>query len=152
MILYRITSPSRAFDLSGTGAKLYGGRWNSVGNPVVYASGTASLAMLEIMANAEAEWLKRSFSLNILSIPDHLHIERIKPKSLPEDWKNFPYDTFTVDYGDRWLSSRMSPLLQVPSAINPFEFNYLLNPNHKDFEMISIEEVRDISFDLRLVP
>ncbi len=151
MKLYRITSPHHAYDLGGTGARLYGGRWNSVGHPVVYCAGTISLAMLETMANAEPEWLKKPFSLNILNIPDHLHIEKLKVEDLNPDWKNYPFSPLTVEKGDRWLQSKLTPILQVPSAVNPFENNYLINPNHPDFSGILVEDVKEIKFDLRLV-
>lgn len=151
MKLYRITSHKRAYDLSGTGSKLFGGRWNSIGHPLIYASGSVSLAMLEVMANAESDFLKSSLALNILSVPDHLHIEKTEVEQLQEEWKNFPYHKTTVTYGDRWIASRLTPILQVPSAVNPFEVNFLLNPLHEDFKLITCEEVREIKFDLRLV-
>jgi RES domain-containing protein len=38
----------RAFAaLDGEGARLYGGRWNRAGQPVVYAAQNLSLALLE---------------------------------------------------------------------------------------------------------
>jgi RES domain-containing protein len=151
MKLFRITSPNHAYDLSGTGARLYGGRWNSPGQAVVYTSGTISLAMLETMANAEPEWLKKPFSLNIIKIPDNLHIEKLQEVDLSPDWKNYPFAPSTPEKGDRWLQSRLTPVLQVPSAVNPFEYNYLLNPAHQDFNGIIVEEVKEIRFDLRLV-
>lgn len=151
MKLYRITSPNHAYDLSGTGARLYGGRWNSLGKPVVYAAGTISLAMLETMANAEPEWLKKPFTLNILNIPDQLVIEKLKEEDLNADWKNYPFAPSTVEKGDRWLHSRLTPILQVPSAVNPYESNFLINPNHPDFSEVTVEEVKEIKFDLRLV-
>ncbi len=151
MKLYRITTPNHAYDLSGTGARLYGGRWNSVGNPVIYCAGTISLAMLETMANAEPEWLKKPFALNILHIPDHLHIEKLREDDLDPDWKNYPFSPLTVEKGDRWLQSRLTPLLQLPSAVNPFESNFLINPNHPEFNGIIVEDIKDLRFDLRLV-
>ena len=39
--------------LSGMGAYLYGGRWNSPGQYVVYASGNVSLAMLEVLVHID---------------------------------------------------------------------------------------------------
>ncbi len=151
MKLFRITSQKRAYDLSGTGSKLFGGRWNSIGNPVVYSSGTISLAMLEIIANAEAAYLKKPLALSVLTIPHNLHIEKTETNRFDPKWKNFPYHKTSFSYGDRWLESRMTPILQVPSAVNPYESNFLLNPLHPDFHLISIEEVREIKFDLRLV-
>lgn len=151
MKLYRITHPRHAYDITGTGAKLYGGRWNSAGKPVVYTSSTISLAMLETLTHTDVEWLKKPFSLNILHIPDQLHIETIPADLLPATWKNFPYSPETVDYGNRWLDSRLNPILKVPSAVNSFEDNYLLNPLHPEFHQVSVEDVKEFRFDLRLV-
>ena len=52
MIIYRFAHKKFAGDLSGTGAKLNGGRWNFTGIPVVYSSEHISLGLLEILANA----------------------------------------------------------------------------------------------------
>ncbi len=51
--LWRIakhTAKYAADDLSGGGAKLTGGRWNSKGKEVVYAASTIALATLEALA------------------------------------------------------------------------------------------------------
>jgi RES domain-containing protein len=53
MILYRFAHRKFAKDLSGTGARLKGGRWNPPGIPVIYTSENISLALLEILANAQ---------------------------------------------------------------------------------------------------
>ncbi|WP_417603240.1 RES family NAD+ phosphorylase [Owenweeksia hongkongensis] len=151
MKLYRITHPNHAYDIRGMGAKLYGGRWNSEGKAVVYTASTISLAMLETMTHTDVEWLRKPFSLNILSIPDSLHIQKLTEDKLTSDWKNFPYSPSTVEYGDNWIDNRLTAILQVPSAVNSFESNFLLNPLHPDFYQIKVEEVKKIKFDLRLV-
>ena len=38
---------------SGEGARLYGGRWNRKGVPIVYTAGSQSLVMLEILVQDE---------------------------------------------------------------------------------------------------
>ena len=52
MILHRFAHRKYAHDISGTGSKLKGGRWNSVGLAVVYSSERISLSLLEVLANA----------------------------------------------------------------------------------------------------
>ena len=42
-------------------------------------------------------------------------------------------------------------LLQLPSAIVPNEFNYLLNPLHKDISKVKILNKQAFDFDERLV-
>ena len=54
MRVWRIASQSLAYsakDLSGAGAKVTGGRWNSVGIPVLYCAETPSLACLETLVH-----------------------------------------------------------------------------------------------------
>jgi RES domain-containing protein len=51
MLVYRISGQRFANDLSGTGARLNGGRWNSVGLSLLYAASYRSLALLEILVH-----------------------------------------------------------------------------------------------------
>lgn len=37
---------------------------------------------------------------------------------------------------EQWLLQQQSPVLKVPSAIIPVEFNYLLNPQHPDLKFV----------------
>jgi RES domain-containing protein len=54
------------------------------------------------------------------------------------------------ELGDRWLESRLSPVLQVRSAVVPQEFNYLLNPEHPDAAAVQVVAVQPFHFDPRL--
>ena len=53
MIVYRLTSGDHIKDLSGTGAKLYGGRWNSAGLHAIYSTENISLAILEVLVHVK---------------------------------------------------------------------------------------------------
>jgi RES domain-containing protein len=151
MNLFRISSLQHAYDLGGTGAKLYSGRWNRSGNAVIYLAETISLAMLEKMANSEPEFLTKPFSLITLHVPNHLNIEKLHVKDIEQDWKNYPFAPFNIAKGDRWLQNYLTPILHVPGAVNLFENSYLINSNHIDFTGISVAEVKELNFDLRLV-
>lgn len=52
--------------------------------------------------------------------------------------------------GDRWIESETSAVLRVPSAVVPSEFNYVLNPRHRDFFRIVAEMAIPFTFDERL--
>jgi RES domain-containing protein len=51
--------------------------------------------------------------------------------------------------GEEWIKSQRTPILKVPSAIIPVEFNYILNPEHPDLEFQCDLEM-DFKFDRRM--
>lgn len=149
MMVYRIAAPKRADDLSGTGAKLYGGRWNSPGRPVLYTAQNISLAMLEKLVHTPRSNLKLPFTVACIKVPENLACTSIGPSQLQADWRGFPFRAGTVALGDQWLEDGNAPMLKVPSAINPYECNFLLNPLHPGCKDLKITEARALSFDLR---
>ena len=148
MTLYRFTSEKYKDDLSGQGARLYGGRWNSKGQPGLYTSASISLSLLEVLAHAvQYEDLKKSF-LMALSLPDDSSIYSIPLTKLDNRWQ---LDTgYTRFIGDAFLRDNKYLLLQVPSAVVKTEFNYLINPLHKDFKKIKLVSSKKFEFDSRL--
>ena len=48
-----VTARFAATAFSGEGARLYGGRWNRKGAPMIYTAASQSLAMLEILVQDE---------------------------------------------------------------------------------------------------
>jgi RES domain-containing protein len=134
---------------SGEGASLYGGRWNSVGARAVYASGSLSLAVLEILAGGLPIGLLESY----VKIPVDFDDTSVScPATLPEEWNVYPAFSASRRIGDKWIKERRSAVLQVPSAIVPEEFNYLLNPLHSDFKTaVAIRKAGPFAVDPRLV-
>jgi RES domain-containing protein len=137
---------------SGVGAKLNGGRWNSVGKSVVYSSATLSLAALEKLVHMQLRHFRKqdlvSFSAEIL---DTVLIEQKEETDLPQNWRSSElYHLELIQIGDEWLMSDRTAVLRVPSAIIPQEYNYLLNPAHPDFANIKIGAPEPFIFDKRL--
>lgn len=130
----------RFADLSGEGARLHGGRWNSPGRAVVYAAEDAALAALEIRVHLDLDWdlLPDDYVLMAIELPARKAQEAVAP---PGEARR---------EGDAWLASGASALLKVPSAIIPESFNVLLNPAHRDFASAAIASLRDFAFDKRL--
>jgi RES domain-containing protein len=131
-----------AFD--GEGARLYGGRWNSKGQPCVYLAASESLAMLEVMVHLEDYSLLRHYSLLEIPLPE-ASILHLPAKNLPADWRDEPAPPSTAGLGDGWLQSVQSLALAVPSVIVPRELNYLLNPSHPDFIRVA-QKAKEVDF------
>jgi len=134
---------------SGEGAAKTGGRWNSRGVPVVYASSTKSLAALETLVhlNPPVPFNYVAFRLQF----DDTLIENIPLNRLPADWRVEPPPPSTKAIGDAWLREVRSAVLALPSVIVPGELNYLLNPAHPAFKKISIGKPERFVFDPRLL-
>jgi RES domain-containing protein len=69
MLIYRLASRLYPAD-TGEGASLYGGRWNEVGTAVIYASGSISLAALEVIVHNGA--VPIDYQVVEITIPDDL--------------------------------------------------------------------------------
>ncbi len=134
---------------SGEGARRLGGRWNSPGSAVVYASETQALDLLEQLGHFDIHMTPPSYVLIRAEIPDDA-VERLE--MLPPDWPD-PVDgkEWTTALGNQWLVERRSVALSVPSAIVPAERNVLLNPNHPEMAGVQVGLARDFRIDPRLL-
>jgi RES domain-containing protein len=148
MIVYRLVTETYKDDLSGTGAKLYGGRWNSVNNPVLYTTENISLAVLEILVRADKFTIPDSYHLLKIHIPDSFNFVTVTKEKLKKGWKDDV--SYTQWMGDEFIKSADAQLLKVPSAIVDEENNYLLNTRHKDFSKVKIIKASGFHFDKRL--
>jgi len=91
-----------------------------------------------------------SYVLIACTFPESL-IEYAKIEDLPPDWLSYPAPPMLQRVGDGWIAEGRSAVLRVPSVIVPREFNFLLNPAHRDFRRIRIETPEPFSLDLRLL-
>lgn len=149
MLLYRICRRQYAKDLSGEGAKMYGGRWNPQGTPLLYFSENSSLAMLEVLANAQPHYLKQAFCLVTLMLNGKNEVSTLNRNLLKEDWAHPTKVEKTRQLGVNWLQKN-ELLLKVPSAVNPYNINYLVNPLSAKFKNLELLETEEIYFDWRL--
>ncbi len=147
---WRITKSARAataFD--GEGARLYGGRWNSPGAPVVYTAQSESLAALELLVHLQATWSLRSYCSIPVDFDDAL-VASVDPAALPPDWRDSPAPSALQQIGDQWVAAQGSVVLQVPSAIVPNELDFILNPRHPDFGRLVVGPPSGFELDPRL--
>lgn len=149
MILYRIGRTKYAHDLTGEGARLNGGRWNHKLIPCLYTSQSRSLAVLEYTVNVNIEDIPRALSITTVEMPDS-NIFSLSAKDLPGDWQESPAPSSTKDFGTQLLREAKYPIIRIPSAVIPEEFNYLLNPLHRDSAKFKIVSVVDFVYDVRI--
>lgn len=148
MIVYRITNSAYNDDISGTGAKLMGSRWNSKGVPVLYTSQHISLSVLEMLVNTNFKDYAIALDLMYINFPDQLTMSIIELNSLKNNWKDdFEYTRYM---GDEFIIQKESLFLRVPSAVIHEEYNYLANPLHPDFKKIKIIKTKSFWPDQRL--
>lgn len=148
--IWRIVKEKFKHDaFTGEGAAKFGGRWNSIGVPVVYTSESLSLATLEILAGGFPLTLISGYCRFAVEIDASL-IETFPKKKLPPEWSSFPASEQCRRIGDTWVREKRSVALKVPSAVVAEEYNYLINPLHPDFGKIIIGKSEKLSVDRRL--
>lgn len=135
---------------SGDGAELYGGRWNTPGKPVIYASDSVALAMLEILAHIGPSDLRASYRLCRVEVSRDL-IEVCEPADVAATWRTPGSVSELQQFGDRWVQAQRSAALKVRSAIVPQEWNLLLNPRHPDFSRVACELDDEFQIDPRIL-
>lgn len=150
MTVFRICRKEYRKDLSGNGAKLYGGRWNSEGNAVLYTAENRSLAALEVLAHMQIRHIIPVFYLVNIELPEGLAIKEINPKNLPNGWQNITDNGLLTHFGDEWLSESKYPILKVPFVIIPEEHNILINPLHPACKGMKVISTHAFVFDQRL--
>lgn len=151
MDLYRIVKTrARANDLSGTGAFRFGGRWNSKGTYMLYTSETSSLALLENLVHFEPQDYPPHLFIIHLEYAIESPVYTLPDESYPEDWTQ-PGLLACNNIGDRFIRDGKFLGMRVRSAVNPSEYNCLLNPLYPRFhDMVKIKEVLEIPLDGRL--
>ena len=153
MVVFRIEREKYLeITLTGIGASMTDGyRWNSLNTKIVYTSETRALATLEVSVHLDlSEDLPNDRYFVEIEIPDDITILEVQLQDLPVSWDAKPPSSSTQTIGDDFVFYNEAAILKVPSSIIPQEFNYLLNPNHKDASRIKVLSKTKMKFDSRL--
>lgn len=144
MIVHRLAKAAFAA-LDGEGARLYGGRWNSPGRPVVYAAASPSLAVLEVLVHLDLppELLPDDYRLLSIDIPEDLAVERLDRTPPDED--------ACRALGDAFLDRGSALALLAPSAVVPQERNALINVRHPGMARVRLVGDEPFGLDPRLL-
>ncbi len=137
---------------SGTGALRVDGRWHRAGSPVVYATESAAVALLEVLVHVERPRLLAMDLVTVSSRFDERLVLRVEDAygPLPSGWWRFPWPTATQAIGQRWIEEQRSAVLDVPSAVVRSARNLVLNPAHPDFGQVALGEPEAFELDPRL--
>lgn len=140
---YIASEPSRE------GARLYPGRWNNRGVPVIYAADSLALAVLEIVVNFDADSVEEHYSVFSMQFESDMVLSP-SPEDLPENWDKTPIVSASRLFGDQWVKENKKAVLKVPSVVIPQEYNFVLNPKHPDFNSIHFGAPQPLKIDDRL--
>jgi len=154
--IYRLHKKKHAGSaFTGEGAAKYGGRWNHPGIAMVYTSATTSLAILEIMANSEPSEiadLTMIYQVHSAAIDKGVLIFEPKIADLPAGWDDPDgHPDVARDLGSQWMQEGKFCVIRVPSAVQPTESNFLLNPHHPDANKVRLLPVVPAVLDPRII-
>ena len=152
MKLWRIAASTRSYgaaDLTGTGAGLSPGRWNSEGVKAVYCAPTRAMAVLETAAHVDTNGFPLNRFLVEISVPDDVWAGRevTDSDSLDPQWSAIPAGFASADFGTGWVLRGATALIELPSVIVHEESVVLINPAHPDAAKIAAKVVRKLEYD-----
>lgn len=133
----------------GDGGLYYAGRWNRKGTPLVYAAATRSLATLELLVHLHKASRLKIYGAAFATIPDGLTYTLVTG-ALPKNWRSPAAYPACQAIAQQWIDDAESPVLEVPSAVEPQELCYLLNPRHPHFKRIKTSPLKPLALDPRI--
>ena len=132
MEIFRISIKKYWENLHASG---FENKWNKQGQFVIYAAGSRSLATLELIVHKGAIYPSYNFKVLVLSIPDDkTYFSEVKIKKLSDNWHKMSGYSELQEIGSEWYNKNETLILRVPSAVKPYEFNYVINTEHPDFK------------------
>src|SRR5579863_1182400 len=150
MRIWRICRERYAAEsFNGNGARLFGGRWNSPGTPMVYASSSLALAAIELFVHLEPNQQPADLVSVAAMLPDGEPAQRLEPEQLPPAWWTDEFEPLRA-LGDRWIREKTSLAIEVPSAALRMEWNVLVNPLHPKIADLKIDAPQPFHFDARM--
>ena len=150
MKLYRVGPARFSYDLSGKGAELNGGRWNSKGVPLLYTCETIPLCLGELLVHLPKD-VPKDYRLTTICVQPEPSMIQTDVEQLPPEWMAVPYSESTQLMGDSFVRMHQSLILKVPSVVVVHSYNYLINPQHPAFSSVTVENVEPFPIDHRLI-
>jgi RES domain-containing protein len=150
MLIWRICrEPFAAEAFSGEGARRFGGRWNSRGVPMVYASSSLALAAIELFVHLEPSQAPDDLVYIAAALPEGEPARTLTEAELPPEWWADPTGAARA-LGNAWVRSGDSLAMRVPSVPIRPEWNVLVNPLHPRMAEVVVEPPKPFVFDARM--
>ena len=149
MEVFKICKEEYSGSLKSSGSA---NRWNLRGQNVIYSGSTRSLATLELVVRRSSIAPVNNYKVMVISIADDDYLfKQIHINELAENWRTLAVYSSLQEIGSKWYISQGSLILKVPSVVNPYEYNYMINTEHPDFSKnVRIVKVEDYFWDNRL--
>jgi RES domain-containing protein len=150
MEVFRISKEEFSKSLSSSGSA---NRWNLKGQFVIYSGSSRSLSSLELVVHKGAVKPAFQYKVMVISIADDDYLfKQIKINELPFHWRSIAAYSDLQKIGSDWYNKQESLVLKIPSAIIPFEFNYIINTEHSEFgKKVNLVRTEDYFWDSRLL-
>jgi len=146
-------APYVAEAFSGEGARRFGGRWNSRGVRMVYASTSLALAAIELFVHLEPGQAPDDLMAISALLPEGEPSRTAEPADLADGWWTDNPEAggpAPQELGDAWIGSRESLAMLVPSVPIRAEWNVLVNPLHSRIGEVRVEAAQPFVFDMRM--
>ncbi|MDB5239818.1 MAG: molybdenum transporter substrate-binding protein [Spirosoma sp.] len=145
--------------LSTEGARLFGGRWNPKGYPLLYTTSSPALALVESLVHQPQIRYEKLSALYLftLELPGHYDDAADSPDNvthhpldvLPPYWNEESYERTQWILLD-WLNQPKTLVAAVPSVVVPMSVNYLIHPAHPSFKDIRVVKSERFPVEPRL--
>jgi len=150
MLVYRLSRAKYSKKLDGIGAAKFGNRWNSKGTEMVYTAQSRALALAEVAVHLSIATLPSDYRMIEIEIPSSIKVGVLYRNRLPALWNQYPHIKGTQVLGDKFVQNQKMAVMKVPSAVVQGDYNFLINPNHKDASKIKIKSIEPFPLDKRL--
>jgi RES domain-containing protein len=149
LVCFRIGDDAGAYPVwSAGGALLNEGRWNALGDPVIYAAEHFSTSALEKLVHWNGILPAGQHYVRAV-VPAGVTYEVFQPAAHP-GWDG-AVETVARAFGSTWVAERRSAVLIVPSVVAPEERNVLVNAAHPDAARIEPGLETPVWWDRRLM-
>lgn len=157
LTLYRLARAKFA-NLSGVGAALAPGRWNSFGQEAIYTSTEIGVPVLELLAHTPKDLIPSNLALMKIRVSGQWTAEKnalFDEKTSGGLWiyRSLAETRDDFQKSQHWFPGSANPFaVAIPSVIVPV-WNVVLFPQATGFwDHVSLESVEPFHFDPRLFP